>query len=180
MVPSLCQGISQEPRFEPMGYVFYQGHIAREIPILQDWRGDYPVSELGRLPAEQRRSAVGYLDSMDQFAEVWQAFKPGEKIPEVDFCDQLVLFARNVVFFNRVGMAQVLLKNTTAEVLVMESMSALPIEDKVGMALAVISGTGVNYISAGNALIPVPRGGHGLASDPINATYKIGGRKIAL
>ena len=152
----------------------------QDVPILQDWRGDYPVAELGRFPEGQRRLPLGYLDNELQFSNIWKAFKPTEKVPEVDFNNHLVLFVRNAVFFNRLGIAKVLLKDSVAEILAMETMSAFPIEDRVGMALAVISRAGVKFIAAGDELITVSEIGSGLAADPLNSSYTIEGRKIFL
>jgi hypothetical protein len=57
----------------------------KNLSILRSWGGDYPVSQLDRLPESQRSTPVGYLGTSAVFADVWQAFKPGEKVPEVDF-----------------------------------------------------------------------------------------------
>jgi len=157
-----------------------QGGDAQDLRILQEWRGDYPVCELSRFPETKRRLPIGYLDNRQQFTDVWQVFKPEEKIPEVDFAEHLVLFARNVVFFNRVGIAKVVLRDTVAEILIMETMSALPIEDKVGMALAVIPRAGVKYIKAGDEWIPVTQAEYGSTSDPLNTTYNVDGNDITL
>ncbi|MGE5310150.1 MAG: hypothetical protein ACM3MN_00235, partial [Nitrospirota bacterium] len=48
----------------------------RDLVILQSWSGDYPVSQLERLPEGQRQSGAGYLGDGARFANVWQAFKP--------------------------------------------------------------------------------------------------------
>ncbi len=152
----------------------------KEISVLQEWRGDYPVSELHRLPDVQRKTRVGYLSSPEQFMRVWQALKPGEKVPEVDFSEHLVVFARNVTFYNRNAIAQVLLRDNVVEILVRETMSALPIEDRVAMSIAVIPRAGINYIEAGTERIPVTASAHPLASDPLNAVYNIEGQLITL
>ena len=73
----------------------------KNLTILQQWSGDYPVSELHRLPESLRTSRVGYLADVKIFADVWQASKPNEKMPEVDFKTNLVVFTRNVDFYNR-------------------------------------------------------------------------------
>ena len=82
-----------------------------ELTIVQNWRGDYPVSLLNKLPEGRRNSRVGYLGDPVQFTEVWQAFKPGEKVPEVEFRNYVVVFSRNVTFYNRIGIAKVLLRD---------------------------------------------------------------------
>ena len=66
----------------------------KNLSILRSWGGDYPVSQLDRLPESQRSTPVGYLGTSAVFADVWQAFKPGEKVPEVDFREHLVVFSK--------------------------------------------------------------------------------------
>ena len=134
-------------------------NLPKEIHIIQQWSGDYPVAELKRLPANQQKGTSGYLGDGTRFRAVWEAFKPGEKVPAVDFDKHLVVLSRNVDFYNRTTILKVTLSNGTAEVLAMETMSSNPIEDKVAMALAVIPRTGVRFIQLGNRRISVERPG---------------------
>ena len=126
-----------------------------ELAISQSWSGDYPVAELKRLPPGQHQSSVGYLGSSAAFDPVWAAFKPGEAVPAVDFAKQVVVFHRNVAFYNRTRIFKVTLREGVAEVLATETMSAIPITDKVAMALAVIPRAHVKALQAGTARIPV-------------------------
>ena len=126
-----------------------------ELAILQSWSGDYPVAELGRLPAGQQASGVGYLGSAAAFEPVWAVFKPGEAVPAVDFARQVVVFHRNVAFYNHTRIFKVTLREGVAEVLAAETMSAIPVTDKVAMALAVIPRAHVKALQAGTARIPV-------------------------
>ena len=89
------------------------------------------------------------------FETVWKAFKPGENVPEIDFKANLVLFARNTQFFNRISIGKVNVTNGMAEVLAMETMSAMPIEDKVAMSLVVIVRQGITAIQSGDEIIPI-------------------------
>ena len=156
------------------------GNEPNALPILQSWRGDYPVSQLNRLPKGQRASRVGYLGDVVEFSNVWQVFKPGKKMPDVDFRRHLVVFFRNVAFYNRTAILKVILQNGVAEILARETMTALPIEDKAAMALAVIPRTGVKCIRTGNERIPVTGDDFAWASHPLNTTYTIEGREIRL
>ena len=126
-----------------------------ELAIAQSWSGDYPVAELKRLPEGQQQSASGYLVSAAAFVPVWAAFKPGEAVPAVDFGKQVVVFHRNVNYYNRTRIFKVTLKDGVAEVLAAETMSAIPITDKVAMAMAAIPRGGVKAIQAGTVRIPV-------------------------
>lgn len=124
-----------------------------DIQILQDWQGEYPAAELDQLPEKNCIGPVGYLNNQSQFADIWQHFKPGQTAPQIDFNSHVAIFARNTVFFNRIGIARVILKQGIAEILVMGTLSALPIEDSVCMAMAVIPRKGVFYIKAGSEKI---------------------------
>lgn len=126
-----------------------------EINILETWSGDFPVAELGRLPAGQQNTVTGYIGDMETFIPVWEVFQQGEIVPDVDFSKNIIVFSRNVQFYNRTAIFKVMLQNSTAEILAMETMSALPIEDKVAMAMAIIPRKGVKSIQAGSAKIEV-------------------------
>jgi hypothetical protein len=126
-----------------------------DIPILKKWSGDYPVSELGRLPEGQQDLAAGYIGDGETFIKVWRAFMPKEILPAVDFSKNIVVFTRNVQFYNRTSILKVELQDGTAEILAMETMSALPIEEKVAMAMAVIPRDGVRAIRAGAEKVKV-------------------------
>jgi hypothetical protein len=127
-----------------------------QVPILQMWTGDYPVSQLNRLPEAQRDSSIGAIGDAETFDALWQAWKPGEKTPEVDFGANLVVFVRNKAFYNRMAIAKATLRDGTLEVLAVETLSSTPVEDKVAMALAVLPRKGVQSILSGEGRIPAP------------------------
>jgi hypothetical protein len=124
--------------------------------ILQQWDGDYPVSELRRLPKRQREATVGYIADAATFESVWHAFKPGANAPDVDFAVDLVLFARNAQFYNKTSIAAVKLKDGIVDVVAIETMSSQPIEDEVAFAMVVISREGVTSLKAGDKLLRIP------------------------
>ena len=132
-----------------------QQAINSEAELLQSWQGDYPVDKLSHLPENQREHGIGYIDNAETFNRVWKAFKPGEDVPATDFRANLVLFVRNTQFYNRIRIGQVNVKNGVAEVLAMETMSAMPIEDRVAMSLVVVPGKGITAIKNGNKIIPI-------------------------
>ena len=155
----------------------------KNLPILQQWSGDYPVSEFQWLPENLRTSPVGYLADAETFASIWQAFKPEETVPEMDFQTNLVVFTRNVDFYNRTSIGMIKLADGVLEIVAMETMSALPIEDKVAMAMAVIPRAGVKFIQAGTSRIPVPGGREAQetsATDPMQASYRIERQEVRL
>jgi len=126
-----------------------------EVKILQSWQGDYPMAELNLLPERQHEQGVGFIVDAGTFENVWKALKPGEAVPEIDFKSNLVLFARNTQFFNRIRIGKVDVKDGAAEVLAMETMSATPIEDKVAMCLAVVPRQGIRSIQSSEGMLPV-------------------------
>ena len=126
-----------------------------EAEILQAWQGDYPVARLDLLPEDQREQPVGYIGDAETFEAVSSAFKTGEAVRKIDFRNELVLYVRNTQFYNRLRIGKVKVKNGVAEVLAMETMSAMPIEDKVAMSLVVVPKQGITGIQARDALISV-------------------------
>ena len=126
-----------------------------EVEILQSWQGDYPVDRLNVFPEGQRDLGIGTITDPGTFENVWKALKPDEVVPEIDFKDELVLFARNTQFFNRVRIGKVNVTNGVAEVLAMETLSAMPIEDKVAMSLAVVPRKGIQSIKTRDGRLSV-------------------------
>ena len=129
--------------------------VQNQAEILQSWQGDYPVAQISLLPEKQREHAVGFIGDAETFESVWLAFKPGGEVPAIDFDANLVLFARNTQFYNRISIGRVNVDNGFAEVLAMETMSAHPIEDRVAMSLAVIPRQEIKFIRWGDSLIEV-------------------------
>ena len=120
------------------------------LPLQGAWQGDYPVNALDRLPAGLRESATGLLADAATFARVWQALRPGEAVPEVDFARQLVVFARNVEYYNRTRIFQAELADGIVQVLALETKSARPVAQHAAMALAVVPAAGVRGIDIGS------------------------------
>jgi hypothetical protein len=118
----------------------------RDLSPSATWSGDYPIAALDQLPAGQQQSRVGYINDAAAFAKVWQSFMPEAAPPVVDFANNLVVFSRNVVYYNRTKIFKVTLTEGVAEVLAMETMSAMPVEDLAAMAMAVIPRAGVKAI----------------------------------
>jgi hypothetical protein len=129
--------------------------VTREANILRSWQGDYPVAQLKLLPGKQREKAGGFITDAKTFETVWKAFKPGKAVPKIDFKTDFVLFARNTQFYNRIRIGKVNVINGVAEVLAMETMSAMPIEEKVAMSLVVVPRQGISWIRAGDEVVPI-------------------------
>lgn len=129
--------------------------INGEARILQSWQCDYPVAQLNLLPQGQREQAVGFIGDSKTFEHIWNACKPGEDAPALDLGANLVLFARNTQFYNRISIGKINVTNGVAEVLAMETMSALPIEDKVAMSLAVVARNGIEGLKTGGEILQI-------------------------
>jgi hypothetical protein len=142
-----------------------------ELPIIEQWTGEYTVAELHRLPLGQRTSSVGYIIEKKTFSGVWNAFRPEEQLPEFHFQENLVIFSRNVNFFNRLSILKIELNEGVAEVRTIEIRSALPIEDKVAMAIAIVPREGVRYIQKGKERITVTISD--IAATPLDAVYTL-------
>ncbi len=150
----------------------------RDLPLLERWSGDYPVVRLDCLPENQRARSTGFLSNAEAFSAVWQAFKPGVETPAIDFKTFVVVFSRNVDFYNRKSIVKVSFEDGVIEVFAIETMSAMPVEDKVAMAMAVIPWEGVKFLKAGSQRIPLAAAGS--AVGPLNTTYEIGAESVAL
>jgi hypothetical protein len=147
--------------------------VVTTVPIINHWNGEYPVGRLDRLPEGQRNTPTGFIDDPEIFRAIWQAFKPKDVPPELDFDHNMVIFVRNVTFFNRTRILKVFLTDGIADIMAVETRSALPIEDQVAMALAEIPKKGVRAVRTGKHLIPV-------RLDPSNISYRIDGKKVDL
>jgi hypothetical protein len=124
--------------------------------ILQKWNGDLRVSAVGRLPKAQRKLSTGYIADAKTFGSVWKVFMPNVNPPDVDFAADLVVFVRNTQFYNSTSIASVKLKDGVLDVIAVETMSSLPIEDKVAFAMAVVSRKGVTSLRAGDKVLRIP------------------------
>jgi len=130
-------------------------NLTSSIEILQSWQGDFPVKYFELFSNEQREQALGFIDDEITFTNIWKHFKPGQDIPEINFQDNFILFARNTKFYNRISIGQVKVKDGVAEILAMETMSAIPIEDHVALSLVLIKRQGINAIRVGNETISI-------------------------
>ncbi|HAY39601.1 MAG TPA: hypothetical protein DCY53_09855 [Desulfobacteraceae bacterium] len=126
-----------------------------EAKILQSWQGDYPTALLNLLPDNQHENAVGFIGNTEIFKAVWTAFKPEEPVPGIDFNTNFVIFAKNTQFYNRIRIGKVNVTNGVADVLAMETMSAMPIEDKVAMSMVVVARQGITGIQSGDKIIQI-------------------------
>ncbi|MGD9041873.1 MAG: hypothetical protein PVH82_19685, partial [Desulfobacteraceae bacterium] len=128
-----------------------------EAEILQSWHGDYPVAQLKLLPEGQREKPAGFIRDAKTFGGVWKAFKPRETIPEIDFGINLVFFARNTQFYNRISIGKVKVTNGVAEMLARATLSALPIKDKVAMSMVLVPRHEITAVQTGDQIIPIKK-----------------------
>jgi len=131
------------------------GALPANLTIVNKWDGDYPVSALKKLPRGQQKTVAGYIGDEATFADVWKSFKPGEKVPKVNFRNNLVVFTRNVKFYNRKAITKVTLLEGILEVQGIETMTSVPVTNKVALAMAEVPRQGVKTLRAGDKFIPV-------------------------
>ena len=129
--------------------------INGEAKIQQSWQGDYPVDRLTALPENTGQQGIGYIADPKRFGRVWAIFKPGESEPGIDFEENLIIFVRNIHYYNRIQIGKIKLENGVAEVLAMETLSARPIEDVVAISMAVVSRKGITGIQARDGVVKV-------------------------
>ena len=89
--------------------VAVQSSEPRDLTPSATWSGDYPIAALDQLPPGQQQNRAGYIGDVDTFARVWQSFMPAAALPAVDFANNLVVFHRNVVYYNRTNIFKVTL-----------------------------------------------------------------------
>ena len=119
------------------------------VAILGTLSGDLPTAALKKLPEGIQQQSVGYFSSQKQLDAVLPAILAGDRtLPAVDFSSQIVLFTKNTQFYNRLRIGQVLREGETLTVLAMETMSAMPITDKVAISFAIIERDGARFIAA--------------------------------
>jgi hypothetical protein len=126
-----------------------------DVKILKTWQGDYPVNQLKLLPEGQRDNNIGYISNSKSFSDIWRQFKPNNDLPDIDFGNHLVLFARNIQYYNRISIGKVNLTNDVIDILAMETMSAMPVENHVALSIAVIPRKGITAINIGDKNINI-------------------------
>jgi len=150
-----CAGLKSQSKTEADAPFQQMQSFNGDAKILQSWLGDYPTARLNLLPENQHENAVGFIDNTETFNAVWNAFKPEEALPSIDFNTNFVIFAKNTQFYNRIRIGKVNVTNGVAEVLAMETLSARPIEDKVAMSLVVLNRMGITGIRSGDNIIQI-------------------------
>jgi len=150
-----CAGLKSQGKAEAGAPLQQMQPLNGDAKILQSWQGDYPTAQLNLLPENQREHAVGFIGNTETFNAVWNAFKPEEAVPSIDFNTNFVIFAKNTQFYNRIRIGKVNVTNGVAEVLAMETLSARPIEDKVAMSLVVLNRQGITGIRSGEEIIQI-------------------------
>lgn len=153
VITSGCAGLKSQGKAEADAPLQQMQSFNGDAKILQSWQGDYPTAQLNLLPENQRKNTVGFIDNAETFNAVWNAFKPEEAVPSIDFNTNFVIFAKNTQFYNRIRIGKVNVTNGVAVVLAMETLSARPIEDKVAMSLVLVGRQGITGIQSDGKII---------------------------
>lgn len=120
--------------------------------ILQQWQGDLPVSKLILIPAESHSAGIGYINDVTILKNIWPYIQPDSKLPNIDFEQHLIVYSYNTKYYNRNRIFKVEVSSGVAEVLAMETLSAMPIKDKVAFAMAVVSRKGITSLKTRDGL----------------------------
>ena len=132
---------------------------AEPIKPTEQWSGFYPVKQLVKLPAKQQKSAVGAIQDKKTWEAVFKALQPDMKLPEVDFKKNMVVFARNIRFVNRIIGLTAMVEKETLVVRYASTRTARPIVDQVFFVAAVFPRKGISKISNGQETVPLAKGG---------------------
>jgi hypothetical protein len=150
----ITERVPHESRFGAPGPTIVK--ITALARTMQIWNADYPVAELDRLPAAVRDAPVGYIADPETFASVWKAFEPELVPPPVNFDTELILFARNVDFYNSLSIVQVGVNEGVAEPVVRETRSTTPVTDLVAMSMVLVVRSGIIAVKANGEVVPLP------------------------
>ena len=123
-----------------------QARESEKLTIIESWQGDFPVAALDQLPVGQQQNRVGCIIDGESFARVWKRFMPDQTVPPVDFSSHLVLFNRNVTYYNRTNIVRVTRTQGVVDILATETRSAIPVDTKVAMAMVVVPRAGIKGI----------------------------------
>jgi hypothetical protein len=126
------------------------------LTIKQKWDGVYPFRDLSHLPDGQQELPVGYINNRQELEKIWRYFKPGQTAPDMDFDHDMIVYSRNVDFFNRISIFKADLQDGTLEILTQETMSSLPVTDSVAISFIVIPADGIKFIKSGERRLVVP------------------------
>jgi len=87
----------------------------------------------------------------------------------VDLRKNIILFARNTRFYNRIRIGKVTVTDGVGEILAMETMSALPIEDVAAISMVLVERRGIEAIRTPEGLLQLPE-----TRNPKTYVYKCG------
>jgi len=131
------------------------GEKQNYLPILNRWSGDYPIAQGDHLKGWQVQGDGGYISDEAAFASLWEAFKHGTPVPQVDFSKNLVVFVKGDGSYKQMFITKVTLKDSVAEVVAAGNTSGSSREGSLAMALAVIPRAGVKFVRVGKDQIAV-------------------------
>jgi hypothetical protein len=126
------------------------------VPIVRTWEGPFLVKELNVFPKEVQNTPVGYIADAKTLAAVWQLFRPDDKAPEVNFREQVIVFARNVKYVNKLQINMVLNKDGVVTLLAKETLTATPVESKIYISFALIPRAGLRALRHGDVNLDLP------------------------
>jgi hypothetical protein len=61
---------------------------SKKVPILQKWSGKIKDERL-----QKESPNTGYINNATSFAKLWKAWRPDDKVPEINFKEEIVVVA---------------------------------------------------------------------------------------
>ena len=144
---------------------------AEPLKPSQQWSGFYPVKQLTLLPAKQQKSPVGAIQDMKTWQAIFQALQPEMETPKIDFEKQIVVFARNTRFVNRILGLSGQLDEGTLTIRYASTRTARPIVDQLFMVVAVFPRDGIEKISNGQQTVPLTQAAP--AADKLEVVFTV-------
>ena len=121
----------------------------------RSWNGLYPVAALELLPEELHKNRMGFIRDKDNWAAVWKAFRPEQRLPRIDFKNEVIVFVKNVRFLNRIAVRSASVEAGTLTIHVRETRTARPISEHVYCAIVVVDRQGIKQLTVNGVTIPI-------------------------
>jgi uncharacterized lipoprotein YbaY len=150
------------------------------VRFLDQWSGRFPTKELARLPEGMQDTPAGFIADEAAFARLWEAWKPSQKRPAVDFKTSLVLFAvdRDPQYSPGPMAIMALMKDGVLTVMRggLSAEKPVPAGETCGLVAAEVSRAGVRGVSCdADKVVPVPPPGQDAAAAPARPLASVTG-----
>ena len=122
---------------------------------LQQWQGDLPLAVLKQLPPASYKAGMGYINNQKTLDVIWPAIQNDTAKPDINFEKNIIVYVYNREFYNRTRISKIEVRSGVAEIIAMETLSALPIKDKVAFAMVLIEKEGITGLQTTDGLLTI-------------------------